>query len=456
MVLDFKKNKDKLFNQSFFEIRKAKTPYVVVYGGSGSGKSRSVMQNELLQICTARYDTLYIRKNASDLYESCYKEAKTIAENWKIYELFRWVYSSQKREVISHYSKKKIVFRGIDDPGKLKSIVGFKRVIIEEADQLTFEDFTELTRRVRGIKDIQIYLVFNPIDEKHWIKEHIFDKVVYSKNATFFRYLYKDNKFLTADDIDRLEALREVNPYEYQVYVLGEWGVILPGSPYYYNFRYDRHVKKGLEWNKNLPVVLSFDFNVVNSCLAGQVSLNDKYVRFIKEWHQKGLDLQDLIDEIVGFFGEDAEYIITGDSSGNNKSSTTEDNASGYDIIEKRFNYHGIYRGDGLMFRVPNSNVRLKNGKRICNAIFKNEEDLFFDDGLRETIGDVQRMKLSADGSLDKKDANKKNYGHLGDCVRYFICNLCMELYNNYKVWRKKGIEYEGMEEDFDEFEVVY
>ena len=127
MTIDFRKDRDRLFNKSFFEIKKADSRYVVVYGGSGSGKSVSVAQNEIINILTSKDDTLYIRKHAADLYESCYKEIERISQRWKIDHLFKFVYSNQKRECLNKKTKRKIVFRGIDDPGKLKSIVGLDR-----------------------------------------------------------------------------------------------------------------------------------------------------------------------------------------------------------------------------------------------------------------------------------------------------------------------------------------
>lgn len=90
MKIDFRKNADKLFNRSFFDIRQAKTRFVIVYGGSGSGKSVSVHQLELTNMLDADYNTLVIRKHASDIYDSCYELFRSISSTFNVSQLFDW------------------------------------------------------------------------------------------------------------------------------------------------------------------------------------------------------------------------------------------------------------------------------------------------------------------------------------------------------------------------------
>lgn len=70
-------------------------------------------------------------------------------------------------------------------------------------------------------------LSFNPINISHWIKKHFID----SGLATVVHTTYKDNKFLTDDDRKVLESFKDTDPYYYQVYGLGEWGII--GKTYF-------------------------------------------------------------------------------------------------------------------------------------------------------------------------------------------------------------------------------
>ncbi len=65
-----------------------------------------------------------------------------------------------------------IDFLGLDDREKLKSIEGITSIWIEEATELTKEDFLQVDLRLRGRTKSykQIMLSFNPISSLHWIK----------------------------------------------------------------------------------------------------------------------------------------------------------------------------------------------------------------------------------------------------------------------------------------------
>ena len=90
------------------------------------------------------------------------------------------------------------------------------------------EDVQQLKIRMRGGKSKkQMILSFNPINISHWIKKHFID----SGLATVVHTTYKDNKFLTDDDRKVLESFKDTDPYYYQVYGLGEWGII--GKTYF-------------------------------------------------------------------------------------------------------------------------------------------------------------------------------------------------------------------------------
>ena len=51
-----------------------------------------------------------------------------------------------------------LIFKGLDDKEKIKSISGIDDIIIEEATELTLDDFTQLNLRLRSDKDnLQIH-----------------------------------------------------------------------------------------------------------------------------------------------------------------------------------------------------------------------------------------------------------------------------------------------------------
>ena len=77
--------------------------------------------------------------------------------------------------------------------------------------------------RGKGTKK-QIVISFNPIDINHWLKKRFFDRT--DDNIEIFHSTYKNNDFLDDDYKKLLESYKETDEYYYNVYCLGQWGVL--------------------------------------------------------------------------------------------------------------------------------------------------------------------------------------------------------------------------------------
>lgn len=137
---------------------------------------------------------------------------------------------------------RQILFSGLDDVEKLKSItpaVGvLTDVFIEEATEIAYESYKQLTKRLRGLTGDEemdktakrITFAFNPILKTHWIYREFFGGWDDTKNLyetddlLILKTTYRDNHFLTKDDVAALES--EKDPYYRAVYLNGEWGVL--------------------------------------------------------------------------------------------------------------------------------------------------------------------------------------------------------------------------------------
>ena len=106
-----------------------------------------------------------------------------------------------------------ILFSGLDDVEKLKSIYAITGIWIEEASELDEGDLNQLDIRLRGETRFykQIILSFNPISALHWLKRRFFDTP--DARALTHRSTYRNNRFLDAENIRTLEAFRETDPY---------------------------------------------------------------------------------------------------------------------------------------------------------------------------------------------------------------------------------------------------
>ena len=77
-----------------------------------------------------------------------------------------------------------IDFGGMDDPEKIKGISQYKRVYCNEISAFDLSDFKQIRKRLRGKPGQQIISDFNPVDEMHWIKTDIFDKLDHNQVST--------------------------------------------------------------------------------------------------------------------------------------------------------------------------------------------------------------------------------------------------------------------------------
>ena len=159
--------------------------------------------------------------------DSTFALIKQVLIKWKLYNYFKINESDLRIKCTLNNSE--IIFAGLDDVEKLKSVTFSKGELtdiwIEEATEIQESDFNQLDVRLRGagVKK-QIVLTFNPIDINHWIKKRFIDRK--DDNVLVMHSTYKDNKFLDEDYKKLLESYKDTDPYYYDVYCLGNWGVL--------------------------------------------------------------------------------------------------------------------------------------------------------------------------------------------------------------------------------------
>ena len=214
----------KYFTKTFYKLQNVYKRFVILYGGSGSSKSYSLHQKLIIDSFSDKYDTLVIRKRGSTLRNSVFKGIKDRINAFKLNEYFTFVYSNDNRAITNISSGRQMIFTGIDDPEKIKSVELIGKVYIEEANELNKGDFLELNRRLRGKQHIQFFILFNPVSIYHWLKLHFFDNSVIRKDTEIIHTTYNDNHFMTEIDIEQLENLKFVDENDYKIYALGEWG----------------------------------------------------------------------------------------------------------------------------------------------------------------------------------------------------------------------------------------
>lgn len=215
-----------VFNDVYLPYLENEDRYLIFYGGGSSGKSYFIAQRFIYKLLKPkRCNLLVVRQTGDTNRKSTFPLLKQVISNWNLAKHFKVNESDMRIKCL--LSGNEVAFAGLDDVEKIKSITfengELTDIWVEEATETQEADINQLKVRLRGGKTKkQIVLSFNPINIQHWIKGHFID----SKLATVCFSTYKDNKFLTDDDRKALEDLKFTDEYTYNVYCLGQWGIL--------------------------------------------------------------------------------------------------------------------------------------------------------------------------------------------------------------------------------------
>lgn len=216
-------------NETFLPLFFDEHRHLVLMGGGGSGKSVFAAM-KVLERCSTEpgHRWLVVRKVARTLRESCFELLKSLAFKYYADAVEKIPKGKGSELYILFKNGSQIIFAGLDDVEKLKSIAGLSGIWIEEASEIDQDDFTQLDIRLRDepINYHQIIITFNPISLTHWLKARFFDQADPEGRVRTHRSNYKDNRFCTEAERITLEAFKDSDPYHYEVYTLGNWGVL--------------------------------------------------------------------------------------------------------------------------------------------------------------------------------------------------------------------------------------
>lgn len=198
------------------------TRTMVFYGGAGSGKSVFIAQKLAIKCdVLKKRKLLVIRKVGATLRDSVWASFVQVLTDWEMIE------SINKSDfTITLLSGSQILFKGLDDKEKIKSIQGITDIFIEEATELDLDDFTQLNLRLRSNEPYnQIHIAFNPIAKTNWCYKYFFENGA-PDDCEVIQTTYKDNVFLPPEYINSLMELEQRNPAYYRIYALGEFATL--------------------------------------------------------------------------------------------------------------------------------------------------------------------------------------------------------------------------------------
>ena len=502
MIVNYKK-----LNPNGFYLLKylqdATLRFIILYGGSSSGKSYSVAQTILIQTLQDGENTLVMRKVGASIQKTIYEDYKVAAKGLGIDHLFKF----QQNTIKCLYNGAKIDFSGLDDPEKIKGISNYKRVHLEELSEFDEPDLKQIRKRLRGKVGQQIICTFNPVSETCWIKKKLFDTekwhdvsmtveiagkalpeeltkvksirmnstksilnprtrqieehapdmvviqstylnnfwVVGSPDGT---YGYYDEQCIADFEKDRLN-----DPDYYNVYALGEWGVIRTGSEFFGSFHRGRHSGEH-PYKPDLPIHISVDNNVLPyiSVSYWQVDLSTG----IKIWqfHETCAESPNntvkksskLVAQYLKGIGYCDKVYLHGDASTKAANSIDDEKRSWMDLFIDTLQKEGFEIED----KVGNKNPSVAMTGEFINAIFDEIVpgiEIGIDESCTVSIEDYMSVQKDANGAILKTKVKNKTtmqtyeeHGHLSDTFRYVVADLCHEEYTAFSNRRKRNL----------------
>ena len=306
------KNPSRVFNKHIYDkLTDYSTFTEIHYGGASSGKSHGVIQKVVFKSLQAwKYPrkVLFLRKVGSSVYDSIFEDVKQCLEAWGLLGACKVNNSAYRIELPNGAQ---FIFKGLDNPEKIKSIKGISDVVMEEASEFTLDDYTQLTLRLRDKKhpNKQIYLMFNPVSKVNWVYNAFFVKK--PKNTVIYQTTYKDNRFLDEVTKENIEELAERNEAYYKIYALGEFATLD-------KLVFPKYKKQLLNKDElsHIPSDFGLDYGFINDPSAFmhvKVDDENKRLYIVEEYVKKGLT-NDKIAEAIKALGYSKE-IIRADSA---------------------------------------------------------------------------------------------------------------------------------------------
>lgn len=372
----------------------------IFYGGSSSGKSWFLAQRCVLDILAGGRNYLVCRQVARTIRSSVFQQIERVIREAGLLDYFS---INKSDAVMTCKNGYQILFAGLDDVEKIKSLVPAVGVItdiwIEEATETERGDVKDLYKRQRGGDEAtkkRMILSFNPILQSHWIYTEHFESVAWSDEQQEYRNddisilktTYKDNRFLTTQDIHDLENERD--KYRYDVYTLGKWGIL--GHVIFTNWRVED--LSGLH-NQFTNARNGLDFGFSSDPAALWISHYDrknKRIYVYDELYERGLTNDILAERIKEKIG--INYVVC-------------DSAEPKSIAELR--NHGVSAGEA------------KKGKDsvLFGIQWLQQQEIIVDKFCINAKNEISTYHWLEDagGNAIKKPVDKNN--HLIDAARY-------------------------------------
>lgn len=455
---------EEVFNELYYEIDDAfnniDIRYIFAYGGSSSSKTYSISQRIIIYMMEDELNNSFVfKKISSKIDDTIFATFKKIIADWKLTEYF----IIQKHYIECKFTGSFTSFSGLDDADKVKGLEGYRKIYIDELDQIGFYDWQQLETRLRGQEGQQIIAAFNPVSELNFIKVEIFDKEEFTdipcksvdlkqinKDGDMIclrtNYMYniwivgdgKGGGFIDKHAIKKFEKFKKNDINHYNIYALGLWGRLRTGGEFLKKFDGSKHISL-FEYDSTLPLHVSFDENVLPYLTCNVFQLKNGRLQQIDEIMLKDPlnTLKDTCAEFMKRYGKNPHGVFVYGDATSKKSDTKLEKGKNFFLLIK-----GYLAKLKPQFRVPKANPSVTMSKNFVNDILAGEiEGISFgvDSKCRNSINDYQYCLEDENGKVNKKVIRNKEtgqsyqeFGHACDTLRYIATVIFTDKYKKF------------------------
>ena len=270
---------------SSFEPLLANTDrYLLLCGGGGSGKSEFIGR-KIFYRCQVEgnHKFLILRKVRATCKESVITLMLAVLKENEV------KYTFNKTDRVIEFNSSQIIFDGLDDPEKIKSIKGITGIWLEEFTEFTRQDFIQLDLRLRGETKHykQIIASFNPDEAQGaWIKSMFFDNR--KAGSTVHTSTVDDNPFIDEEYKAMLDSIDD--PTYHKIYRLGLWAL---AKGIIYQFPNNGDYPDDYD-----EIIYGLDFGYNNPSALIQVGIKDNEFYLMERLFQTKLTNTDLIERL--------------------------------------------------------------------------------------------------------------------------------------------------------------
>ena len=267
-----KKRISDIINPNFYSFWKAinsdKYLFYVLKGGRASAKSTHVAIWLIYAMMKFPVTTLCIRKVANTLSDSVFEQLKEAIEILGVSHL--WKIQKSPLQLVYIPRGNKIIFRGADDPAKIKSIKASRFPIAfcwfeELAEFKTEEEVSVIVNSVlraelpKGLTYKVIYSYNPPKKKQSWVNKK-FETQFIPQNTFVHFSTYLDNPYISKAFIEEAEEVKRRNEYKYRWEYLGE--PIGSGVVPFSNLEFREITKEEAKEFDNIRQAVDFGYSV--------------------------------------------------------------------------------------------------------------------------------------------------------------------------------------------------